>query len=180
MFRKSSAALTRVVPTPKETTLSTVSGAWDVAFQPERGAPATTTLDRLASWSESTDSGVKYFSGTGKYAKAVQAPADWFKTGAKLWLDLGDVKNLAEVTVNGKPLGILWRAPFRVDITAALKPGNNTLEVKVTNLWVNRLIGDQQPNTTRKYTFTTSRFYGANSPLLPSGLLGPVQIVRSE
>ena len=172
--------MSRVVPTPKETTLATVSGAWEVAFQPERGAPATITLDRLASWSDSTDAGVKYFSGTGKYAKTVEAPADWFKTGAQLWLDLGDVKNLAEVTVNGKPLGILWRAPFRVDITGALKPGNNTLEVKVTNLWVNRLIGDQQPNATRKYTFTTSRFYSANSPLLPSGLLGPVQIVRSR
>jgi hypothetical protein len=70
--------------------------------------------------------------------------------------------------------------PFRVDATAALKPGVNTLEIKVTNLWVNRLIGDQQPNITKKYTYTAQQFYRVDSPLLPSGLIGPVQIIRSE
>jgi hypothetical protein len=104
--------------------------------------------------------------------------ADWLKQGARLWLDLGDVKNLAEVLINGKRLGIVWKTPFRVDVTDALKPGVNTVEVKVTNLWVNRLIGDQQPNVARKYTYTTMPFYRDNSPLLPSGLLGPVQLVR--
>jgi hypothetical protein len=122
---------------------------------------------------------VKYFSGTGTYTKAIQAPADWFKTGTKLWLDLGDVKNVAEVSVNAQPLGILWKAPFRVDVTSALKAGANTLEIRVTNLWVNRLIGDQQPGAT-KYTYTAVEFYRADSPLLPSGLIGPVRIVRSE
>jgi len=122
---------------------------------------------------------VKYFSGTGAYTKTVDAPADWFRTGAKLWLDLGDVKNIAEVTVNGKALGTVWKAPFRVDVTAALKPGANTLEIRVTNLWVNRLIGDQQPGVTQKLTYTAQQFYRADSPLLPSGLLGPVQVVRS-
>ena len=124
------------------------------------------------------DAGVKYFSGTGTYAKTIQAPADWFKKGARLWLDLGDVKNLAEVSVNGKPLGILWKPPFRVDVTDALKPGANALEIKVTNLWVNRLIGDQQPGVPKKYTYTTQQFYRADSPLLPSGLLGPVVLWR--
>ena len=180
VFRKAAAAPSRTLSTPTEITLSTVSGGWDVAFQPERGAPAKITLDQLTSWSESADAGVKYFSGTGAYTKTVQAPADWFKSGARLWLDLGGVKNLAEVTVNGKALGIVWRTPFRVDATGALTPGANTLEIKVTNLWVNRLIGDQQPAATKKYTFTTSRFYSAGSPLLPSGLIGPVQIVRVE
>jgi hypothetical protein len=122
---------------------------------------------------------VKYFSGTGTYTKTIQAPADWFKTGAKLWLELGDVKNLAEVAVNGQPLGLLWKTPFRVDMTSALKAGTNTLEIKVTNLWVNRLIGDQQPGAAKKYTYTAVQFYRANSPLLPSGLLGPVRILRS-
>ena len=98
--------------------------------------------------------------------------------GTRLWLDLGDVKNLAEVTVNGKALGIVWKTPFRVDVTSALKPGANTLEIKVTNLWVNRLIGDQQPGVAKKYTYTTQQFYQADSPLLPSGLLGPVVIWR--
>ena len=108
----------------------------------------------------------------------MNAPGDWFERGARLWLDLGDVKNLAQVLVNGKQLGIIWKTPFRVDVTDAMKPGVNSVEVKVTNLWVNRLIGDQQPNVTRKYTYTTMPFYRADSPLLHSGLLGPVQLVR--
>ena len=81
--------------------------------------------------------------------------------------------------VNGKSLGIVWKPPFRVDVKDAFKPGANTLEVKVTNLWVNRLIGDAQPDAAKKYTYTTQSFYRANSPLQPSGLLGPVRIVRS-
>src|SRR5262249_18794203 len=135
-------------------------------------------LDKLIAWSESADPGVKYFSGTGTYTRTINAPADWFASGARLWLDLGDVKNLAEVLINGKQLGIVWKRPFRVDVTEALKTGANAVEIKVTNLWVNRLIGDQQPNVTRKYTYTTMPFYRADSPLLPSGLLGPVQLLR--
>ncbi len=179
VLRKNSAAPSHTLPARVETSLSTVSGAWDVAFQPNRGAPAKATLNALASWHENPDAGVKYFSGTGTYTKTIQAPAEWFQTGAKLWLDLGDVKNLAEVTVNGKPLGIFWKAPFRVDVSTALKPGANTLEIKVTNLWVNRLVGDQQPDVAKKYTYTAQQFYRADSPLLPSGLIGPVQVVRS-
>ena len=94
-----------------------------------------------------------------------------------MWLDLGDVKNLAEVIVNGKSLGVVWKEPFRVDVTRALRAGENKLAIKVTNLWVNRLIGDAQPGVTNKITYTTMSFYQANSKLLPSGLLGPVQIV---
>jgi hypothetical protein len=180
VFRKAASAPTRTLPLQAETQLATVAGAWDVSFQSNRGAPAKITLGALSSWSESADTGVKYFSGTGTYTKTLQAPAGWFKPGARLWLDLGDVKNLAEVTVNGKSLGILWKSPFRVDATSALKPGANAVEIKVTNLWVNRLIGDQQPDATKKYTYTTQQFYRADSPLLPSGLLGPVQVVRSE
>jgi hypothetical protein len=179
VFRKSATATSRSLPKAVETKVSTVDGAWDVAFQPNRGAPAKATLAALASWHENSDAGVKYFSGTGTYSKTVQASADWFKAGGKLWLDLGNVKNIAEVTVNGKPLGILWKAPFRVDVTSAMKPGPNTVEIKVTNLWVNRLIGDQQPDVTKKYTYTAQQFYRADSPLLPSGLIGPVQFVSS-
>jgi hypothetical protein len=132
------------------------------------------------SWSENSDPGVKYFSGTATYTKAVEAPPEWFKPGARLWLDLGDVKNLAEVSVNGRSLGVVWKTPFRVDATSALKPGANTLEIKVANLWVNRLIGDKQPGVTKTYTYTAVEFYKADSPLLPSGLLGPVKIVWLE
>jgi hypothetical protein len=90
------------------------------------------------------------------------------------------VKNIAEVSVNGKPAGILWKRPFRAEATSALKPGANALEIKVTNLWVNRLIGDQQPNVAQRFTYTAQQFYRADSPLLPSGLIGPVQIVRRD
>ncbi|MEO8415555.1 MAG: glycosyl hydrolase [Ginsengibacter sp.] len=157
--------------------LATLTGAWDINFQKNRGAPASIKLNELSSWTDNTDAGVKYFSGTATYTKTVTAPADWFKKDVELWLNLGDVKNLAEVIVNGKSLGILWKKPFRVDITSALKPGANTVVVKVTNLWVNRLIGDVQPGVANKITYTTMPFYKADSPLLPAGLIGPVQIL---
>ena len=171
-------ATSRTVAQPTETRLAAVEGSWIVHFQSGRGAPDSITLPALRSWHESSDAGVRYFSGTATYTNSVQAPAEWFQEGTRLWLDLGDVKNLAEVSVNGKSLGIVWRAPFRVDVTDALKPGANALEVRVANLWVNRLIGDQQPGVTKKYTLTTQQFYQADSPLLPSGLLGPVVLWR--
>lgn len=180
VFRKAAKAASRTVPTRTESTLGAIDGTWDVAFQPNRGAPAKITLDKLASFSDNADAGVKYFSGTAAYTTKFNAPAAWFKKGAELWLDLGNVKNIAEVSVNGKTLGEVWKAPFRVNVTGALKAGANTIEVKVTNLWVNRLVGDQQPGTEKKYTWTSQQFYRANSPLLPSGLLGPVQVVRAE
>ena len=107
------------------------------------------------------------------------APANWFKYGEQLWPDLGDVKNLAEVTVNGKDLGQVWHAPYRVDVSSALKPGANQICIKVVNAWVNRMVGDEQPGAT-KLTFADVKPYKASSPLLPSGLLGPVTVVREE
>lgn len=180
VFRKPATATSRTIARLVETKLASVAGPWEVAFQPERGAPAKVTLPALVSWHEHSDPGVKYFSGTGTYTKTLQAPADWFQTGSRLMLDLGDVKNIAVVSLNGKALGTYWKAPFRVDVTSALKPGANSLEVKVINLWVNRLIGDQQPNVAKKFTYTAQQFYSANSPLLPSGLIGPVEVVRSK
>jgi len=176
VFRKPAKASSLTLPKPAETQLATVDGPWNVSFQPGRGAPASVTLDKLVSWSDSQDKGVKYFSGTATYTRTIQASPDWFKPGTKLWIDLGDVKNLAEVTVNGTSRGIVWHAPYRVDVTSALKPGANQITIKVTNAWVNRLIGDQQPDATKKYTFADVKPYKANSPLLPSGLLGPVRL----
>ncbi len=176
VFRRATNATSRTLPKVVETELATVDGSWNVSFQPGRGAPDTITLDKLISWSDSPDAGVKYFSGAGTYSKTIQAPADWFKKGAHLWIDLGDVKNLAEVTVNGTSLGIVWHTPYRVDATRALKPGANQVSIRVINAWVNRLIGDQQPDATTKYTFADVKPYKANSPLLPSGLLGPVHL----
>ena len=119
---------------------------------------------------DSSDEGVKYFSGTATYTRTLDAPASWFKLGTRLWIDLGDVKNLAEVSVNGKPLGIVWKTPFRVDVTGALKPGPNQLTIRVTNVWVNRMIGDRQSETAKHYTLTVPTFYKASSPLLGFGL----------
>jgi hypothetical protein len=180
VFRKPAVTPSRTLPKPVESPVATVEGAWNVSFQPDRGAPARIALAKLISWSDSPNPGVKYFSGTATYTKTVQAPAAWFKTGARLWLDLGDVKNLAQVSIGGKPLGIVWKPPFRVDVTGVLRPGPNAIVLRVTNLWVNRLIGDQQPNAARKYTYTAQQFYQASSPLLPSGLLGPVRLIRIQ
>jgi hypothetical protein len=178
VFRKATSETSHPVPQAMETKLATVGGPWNVSFQPDRGAPASIAMDHLSDWSQSADSAVKYFSGIGTYSKAVQAPADWFRKGTQLWLDLGDVKNLAMVTVNGRELGETWHAPYRVDVTSSLKPGANEITIKVVNAWVNRLIGDEQPEAT-KFTFADVKPYKADSPLLPSGLLGPVEIVRA-
>jgi hypothetical protein len=180
VFRKTGSAQGRTLPRVTETAVGTIDGSWRVAFQPNRGAPASIMLDKLSAWNDSSDPGVKYFSGTATYTKTIEAPAEWFAASAKMVLDLGSVKNIAEVTVNGKSAGVLWKPPFRADVTGALKPGANTVEIKVTNLWANRLIGDQQPKVTKKYAWTSLRALGAGSPLLPSGLLGPVRVLRTS
>jgi hypothetical protein len=170
---KTSVTLTAV----EEKQLLTVEGSWNVSFQKDRGAPASATFDKLVSYTENPDAGIKYFSGTATYTKTISADKNWFANHTQLSLDLGGVKDLAEVIVNGKSLGIVWKQPFRIDVTGALKTGENKIEIKVTNLWVNRLIGDAQPGVTNKITYTTMPFYQANSKLLPSGLLGPVRII---
>ena len=179
VFRKPAKIPSRTLPKIADSSVATVEGPWDLSFEADRGAPAKITLDKLTSWSDNTDEGIKYFSGTGTYTKTIEAPPDWFKPGTRLSIDLGEVKNLAEVSVNGKPLGIVWKAPYRMDVTNALKRGTNRVEIKVTNPWVNRIIGDRQPNVTKTYTFTSPKFYKADSKLVESGLLGPVQVIRS-
>jgi len=177
VFRRNTGTTTFTVPQIVENEIAEINGAWEVSFQPDRGAPSSATFDSLSSWSENADPGIKYFSGTGTYTKNIEAPESWFREKERLSLDLGSVKNLAEVIVDGKSLGIVWKKPFRIDVTDLFKPGVNKVEIKVTNLWVNRLIGDQQPDAAKKYTYTTQAFYRADSPLLPSGLLGPVNII---
>ena len=179
VFRKPARISSRNLPKTVENTVATVEGPWNLSFQPNLGAPASLTVDKLTSWSESPDEGVKYFSGQGTYSKTIDAQAAWLAKGTRVWLDLGDVKNLAEVTVNGKPLGIVWKAPYRVDVTGALKSGKNTIEVTVTNAWVNRIVGDRQPNVAKTYTFTSPKFYKADSKTVASGMLGPVKLIRS-
>jgi hypothetical protein len=180
VFRGAAAAPERQLPPPVAVPVSTAADGldrgWIVRFQSGRGAPAAMPFDRLTSWTENADDFVKYFSGTATYTKSIEAHGDWFKPGAHLWLNLGAVGDVAEVAVNGKALGILWKKPYAVDLTGALRPGSNQLTIKVTNVWVNRLIGDQQPWAIWKYTFTDIKIYQADSPLLPSGLMGPLEI----
>jgi hypothetical protein len=162
----------RVVASPLEQ--MGFDAPWTIAFQSGRGAPASITMPALKPLDESADTGIKYFSGTATYTTSF-APPKKAKAGAPLWLDLGKVGDVAEVRVNGQMAGTVWFAPSRVDIGKLVKKGTNTLEVRVANLWVNRLIGDKQPGAV-KFTFTAAPTYKADAPLRPSGLIGPVTL----
>lgn len=175
VLRQPAAASSATVPEQSSQMLTTLEGAWDVSFPPNLGAPAQARFETLSSWSESTDAGVKYFSGAATYSKTVKVRRNWLKNGARVQLDLGAVKNVAELLVNGRSMGTVWKAPYKLDITDALKSGDNRLEVKVSNLWPNRLIGDKQPGA-RQIAFAAFDPFKADSPLLPSGLLGPVTL----
>ena len=160
------------------TVVANVEGPWQVTFPPNWGAPSQITLGRLISRPlYPDDGGVNYFSGTPTYSQELRAPKDWFRSGVKLVLNLGKVKDFAEISVNGKAVGgILWKPPIQADVTGVLKPGANHIEIKITNLWPNRMIGDQQPSAQKKYTWTDYRPYTKDSPLLESGLLGPITV----
>jgi hypothetical protein len=172
VFRERSTQVAQTVSKGKTTTLGTLDGPWTVTFQGGRGAPGEARFDHLVSFTERTEPGIRYFSGTASYRKRFEIPAAATR-GGTLWLDLGAVGDLAEVLVNGRSVGVSWMPPHRIDITAAAKPGRNELEIRVTNLWVNRLIGDAQPGA-RPITFTTVRTYKPDAPLRPAGLMGPV------
>jgi hypothetical protein len=179
VFRKPARSPRRAPSNIVETQVATIDGPWSLSFQPGRGAPASVTMNTLSDWSKSTDPGIRYFSGIGTYTKMFDVPASWNRSKSQFSIDLGDVENLATVTINGKAMGQVWHAPFRVEVTDAIHPGQNEITISVVNLWVNRLIGDEQTGAT-KYTFAGWHQYKANSPLLPSGLLGPVSVIRSE
>jgi hypothetical protein len=190
-----------------------IEGPWQVNFPPDFGAPAQIKLQKLISLHKHPDDGIKYFSGTATYTQNFTISAAALKHGKHLLLDLGRVEVLAELSVNGKDLGVLWKRPYRADITNVVKPGVNMLEIKVTNLWPNRLIGDEQLPDPDKFTpgagsggldsltggailqlpdwyikeklkpvngriaFTTWKHYTKDSPLLESGLIGPVRLL---
>ena len=177
VFRKPTSQLARTISRPVEKTLAELDGPWVIAFQPDRGAPPSVTETGLQSWSDNSDPGVRYFSGTGAYTKDFVLGAK--KPRGRIILDLGELREVAEVRVNGRSIDTVWNPPFKLDITAAVHPGTNTLTVNVANLWVNRLIGDQQPDVKTKYTFTTIPTYEAGAPLRVSGLLGPVRILQA-
>jgi len=181
-----------------------IAGPWEVQFASGGGAPDHVALDRLISWSAHSDPGVKYFSGTATYHTKFTVPDGLLSNNRRLSLDLGRVEVIAEVKLNGKQLGTLWKPPYCLEIGDAVRAGENTLEVKVTNLWVNRQIGDEQLpedsqrnadgtlkawpewlqegklSPTGRHSFTSWRLWKKDSPLLDSGLLGPVTLKAAE
>jgi hypothetical protein len=173
-----------------------LTGPWTVAFDPAWGGPERIVFDQLSDWTARPEEGIRFYSGIARYSKAFDLPATPAATPSTGWvLDLGTVKNMARVRLNGRDLGVVWTAPWQVAITDAVQARGNRLEIEVANLWINRLIGDEQfpddgvqegrwpdwvlngtPRPTQRFTFTTHRFYKKDDPLQPSGLLGPVTI----
>ncbi|MBU6402027.1 MAG: glycosyl hydrolase family 43, partial [Verrucomicrobia bacterium] len=178
-----------------------LAGPWELRFPPHWGAPDRITLETLVSWSHHPDPGVKFFSGLATYRKTFdlsESPAG--SAGRRVYLDLGNVQVMARVTLNGRDLGVLWKPPYRLDITRAARRGSNTLEMAVANLWPNRMIGDEElpedsqrnpngtlkewpawvqagkPSPTGRYTFTTWNLWKKDDPPVDSGLLGPVTL----
>ena len=144
-------------------------GPWTVAFDPEWGGPDSVQFEQLVSWPKQPEEGIKFYSGTARYRKTFDLSELPPTAGRHVYLDLGAVKDVAEVTLNGKKLATLWTAPWRVDITENLQPKNDILEIAVTNLWPNRLIGDAALPPEKRHTRTNIPF-GKNQPLLESGL----------
>lgn len=156
--------------------VQSLTGAWQITFDPVYGGPAEPVkTDSLFDWSKQAVSGIRYYSGTARYTKSFQ----WDDQGNdRVWLDLGSVANIAEVTVNGIPCGIAWTSPYRVEITKALKKGTNEVIIDVANTWANRLIGDQSLPGSQRITWTTAPYRLEGKPLLEAGLLGPVKILK--
>jgi len=183
VFRNAAPAVSRVASAPAESKLMTVSGPWTLSFPAKWGAPASVPMEKLTSWTENSDAGVKYFSGTATYMKTVTVPAALLKPGQRIWIDLGKVRDIAEVKVNGKSAGLTWAPPYRVDVTSALKPGANKLEIEVTNEWTNRQIGDRLLPAEQRILAQPGVAPGgggfAPGPQTPpeSGLLGEVSLV---
>jgi hypothetical protein len=167
---------------PQIKAVGELTGPWEVRFDPKWGGPEKTEFAKLDDWTARPEDAIRHYSGTATYRKTLDlaklAPDGRVPPG-RTWLDLGTVKNLARVRLNGKDLGVVWTAPWRVETTGVLKSGSNQLEIDVVNLWPNRLIGDASLPPEKRLTKTNVHF-APGAPLLPSGLLGPVRLVTSE
>jgi hypothetical protein len=186
VFRDVAPAPFRTAPAVTETTLATLNDSWTVNFRAHWGAPPSITLPKLVSWTDSTNPGVKYFSGTATYTTTIQASATWFRPGQHIWLDLGKVCDIAELKINGKPAGISWAPPYRFEVTADLHPGINRIEIAVTNEWTNRQIGDRilpedqrvlSPSGVLPGRPGSGGAFGRPQILPESGLLGDVHVI---
>jgi len=153
-----------------------VAGPWTLSFPEGWGAPAQVSVDRLKSWTAFDDAGIRYFSGRATYRTTLTLSEDEAKAFALSQLNLGEVHEVAKVRINGRNAGILWKSPYVVRVDGLFHAGENVIEVDVTNLWPNRLIGDAQVLTGKHYTWTNIRKYTKDSPLLPSGMMGPVEL----
>ncbi len=195
-FRNGTTASVALPPIPQP---FPINGPWTVAFDTRWKAPEATEFKTLQSWSEHENDAIRHYSGTATYTKDFRFDRD-LPQAERLYLDLGNVHEMAQVRLNGTDLGILWIKPFRIDITGAIKRGDNQLEIDVVNLWPNRLIGDErfpddrgkdwkqepvwfddfaktgQRPSSERMTYANWKQFGKDDPLSPSGLLGPVTI----
>jgi hypothetical protein len=155
-------------------TKTTLTGGWDLHFDPKWGGPANLHIDSLLDWTKFEDYNIRHYSGTAVYTKIFMV--DKASAGKKLILDLGEVHEEAVVKVNGINLGVVWTKPAQVDISRAVHPGENKLEITVVNLWPNRLIGDEPLAVEKRFTLTNMHKFNKDTPLYPSGLIGPVKL----
>ena len=181
MFVVFSGTAPETVPTPepkadsKPSAPLDITGPWEVRFPPNLGAPPSRVFDELVSWTTIPDDGIKYFSGTATYLKEFDVPASLLTADGRMELSLGQIRNVADVTLNGKPLGILWKPPYVCDVTGVVRSGKNELKIEITNLWANRLVGDAKLPREKRVTRITQQvpIQGPHE----SGLLGPVQLL---
>jgi hypothetical protein len=161
--------------------VQTLGGPWQVSFdQQQRGPARPVAFGALTDWSQHASDSVRHYSGTATYAQTFRWKPRKPRAAQRVYLDLGLVHNLAEVQLNGRPIGTAWTAPYRLDITDALRKGANQLSIRVTNTWANRLAGDQALPADKRPTWTPAPAPAAGKPLLPAGLLGPVSISVSS
>lgn len=173
-----------------------LDNSWTVSFDPRWGGPGTVTFDKLIDWSNSSNEGIKYYSGTAVYEQTFETGD---LAGKDLFLDLGEVNVMAKVWLNGQEAGTVWTYPWRVNVSDQIRPGSNDLKIEVVNLWINRMIGDDYlpydgvlhgqwpdwltngtPHTRTRYTFSTYNPYNRNTPLAKSGLVGPVRLIEAR
>jgi hypothetical protein len=176
VFRRESRPLP-LLATPTEI-VAEIAGPWKVSFDSKRGGPASVLFPQLDSWTDSTDEGIKFYSGTAVYHAAFNLPkAVPASPRTRFLLSLGDVQVMARVRVNDQNCGVVWRSPFNVDVTKALKSGDNKLEIEVANLWPNRMIRDATLPEKGRVTWSSWQPFKGDEPLLKSGLLGPVRLL---
>jgi hypothetical protein len=184
---------------PDKKTLLMLDGTWKLLFDPKCGGPGEIIFDRLEDWTKREEEGIKYYSGTAVYQKNFTLSKEMISSGHPVFIGLGEVNYMARVRLNGTEIGTLWTVPWNLEITNAIREGNNQLEISVVNLWPNRLIGDEKypfdgiskgkwpewllqnsPRNSQRSTFATYSFYKKDAPLLKSGLIGPVCILVEE